>query len=322
MSASPPSQTPAPDAAAVRHLLRRLARSGGAPWLHQEVARRMAERLAIFRQRPERWLDWWGGLGGGGEAVTMLLPQAIREVAEPTTEWLHISRRGPAASTPTERGGAGRWWPLRRQAPRLVPSFAPASSVALVADRHAAPVGMVWANMMLHLSPAPDATIAQWQAALQTDGFLMFSTLGPDTLTELREVYAAAGWPAPHVPFVDMHDIGDQLVRSGFADPVMDQERITLTWSSPQALLVELRGLGANLGQARPSGLHTPRWRERLQRALAKHADGQGRLAMSFEVIYGHAFKAAPRPARGDPVSVSVDDLKASLPSQRRGRVA
>jgi malonyl-CoA O-methyltransferase len=141
----------------------------------------------------------------------------------------------------------------------------------------------------------------------------MFSTLGPDSLRELRAVYADAGWPAPHPPFADMHDLGDLLVHSGFADPVMDQETIVLTWSSPQALLTELRGLGGHLGAARHAGLRTPRWRDRLLRALADRADKQGRIRMSFELVYGHAVKPVPRSALGVVVTVPLGDLRASL---------
>ncbi len=93
-----------------------------------------------------------------------------------------------------------------------------------------------------------------------------------------------------------MHDLGDMLVQAGFADPVMDQETITLTWDSPQALLAELRSLGGNASPLRCAGLRTPRWRARLLRPWNERAGADGRLALAFEVVYGHAFKAAPRP--------------------------
>src|SRR5207247_496200 len=127
---------------------------------------------------------------------------------------------------------------------------------------------LLWANMMLHAAADPQAVFARWHRALAVDGFVMFSTLGPDTLRELRELYRACGWPAPMAELVDMHDLGDMLVHAGFADPVMDQEQITLTWATPQALLDELRTLGGNAHPQRFAGLRTPRWRERLCAAL------------------------------------------------------
>jgi malonyl-CoA O-methyltransferase len=178
---------------------------------------------------------------------------------------------------------------------------------------------MVWANMVLHLSADPVAQMAQWHRALAVDGFLMFSTFGPDTLLELRDVYQEAGWPSPHVPFVDMHDIGDQLVQQGFADPVMDQETLRLHWSSPEALVAELRGLGGNLDVQRGAGLRTPRWQRRLLDALRARAGADGRIALRFELVYGHAFKAAPRAPAGAPATVSLDQVRASLAAHRRG---
>jgi malonyl-CoA O-methyltransferase len=93
---------------------------------------------------------------------------------------------------------------------------------------------MLWANMLLHQVADPQALIAHWHRTLAVDGFLMFSCFGPDTLRELRELYRALGWPAPAHEFTDMHDWGDMLVQAGFAEPVMDMERITLTFTTPQ----------------------------------------------------------------------------------------
>lgn len=304
-AAAAPAIAPAagPDARALAHVLARLARADAAPWLHQEVARRMAERLPVIRQPPQNWLDWWGFLGGGGQAVRTVLPRARRTVVEPTEALAQRSRDALRAP----------WWAWSRRHDAQ-------RGVLLESEVPPAAAQLVWANMMLHAQSDPARTLAQWQRALAVNGYLMFSTLGPDTLRELRAVYAAAGWPAPHPPYADMHDLGDLLVHSGFADPVMDQQTIQLTWSSPQALLAELRGLGGHLGAARHPGLRTPRWRARLLQALAEHADAQGRVRLSFELVYGHAIKAAPRPAPGAPVSVPLDGLRASL-ARRRDQV-
>jgi len=144
----------------------------------------------------------------------------------------------------------------------------------------------------------------------------MFSCLGPDTLRELRQLYASLNWPPPSHDFTDMHDWGDMLVRSGFAEPVMDMERITLTFSTPAALLQELRGLGRNLHVQRFAGLRGRGWKRHLEAAvqtqLSDQANG-GRLSLSFEVIYGHAFKPAPRIAVQAQSHVTLDDFKAAL---------
>ena len=260
----------------------------------------MAERLPLIRQAPGSWIDWWGALGGSAAAVAAVLPRATRRVVEPTAELAELSRRALRR----------RWWSF---------GAPPQDQVCLAANVAPGQAQMVWANMMLHASPNPPATVAGWHAALGVGGFLMFSTLGPDSLRELRQVYADQGWPAPHPPFTDMHDIGDLLVGSGFADPVMDQELIRLSWSSPQAMLGELRSLGGHLGPGRQPGLRTPRWRERLHQALQQRADAQGRIHLSFELVYGHAFKAPPRPGRGEPATVSLESLRHSLRNRRSG---
>jgi malonyl-CoA O-methyltransferase len=144
----------------------------------------------------------------------------------------------------------------------------------------------------------------------------MFSCLGPGTLRALRDLYLRMGWPPAMADFVDMHDLGDMLVHAGFADPVMDQEVITLSWDGPQALLRELRSLGANASPDRWAGLRTPRWRARLLAELGAMAAPDGRIHMQFEVAYGHAFKAAPRAPLSAETTVSLDDMRTMVRSK------
>jgi malonyl-CoA O-methyltransferase len=111
-------------------------------------------------------------------------------------------------------------------------------------------------------------------------------------------------------------------VHSGFAEPVMDMERLTLTYSTGQAVLDDLRVLGRNLHAARHSGLRPRGWRQVLVTALETGLprDADGRLVLTVELIYGHAFKAAPKPARGPAgeAAVSMDEMRAMLRSGRR----
>ena len=129
-------------------------------------------------------------------------------------------------------------------------------------------------------------------------------------------VYAAMGWPPAGHAFTDMHDWGDMLVHAGFAEPVMDMERITLTFATPERLLQELRELGCNLHPDRFGALRGRCWRERLHAALVEHlADPaqDGQLALTFEIIYGHAFKPAPRLKMSASSAVSLQDMRAML---------
>jgi malonyl-CoA O-methyltransferase len=202
------------------------------------------------------------------------------------------------------------WWSLRRWA-------GGAPTVVLAQDLMPGQGQLLWSNMGLHGAINPQAVMAQWLRAIAVDGFLMFSTLGPGSLQTLSALYAAQGWGPALAPFVDMHDLGDMLVHAGFADPVMDQEQITLTWASADALLVELRQWGGNVAVGRHAGLRTPRWRQRLLDQLNKSADRDGRVALTLEIVYGHAFKPAPRPRLAAETSLPLEDMRAMV---RAGR--
>jgi malonyl-CoA O-methyltransferase len=144
---------------------------------------------------------------------------------------------------------------------------------------------------------------------------LMFSCLGPDTAIELRELYQELGWPPAGHDLTDMHDWGDMLIQAGFAEPVMDMERITLTYETPARLLQELAELGRNFHPARFAGLRGRHWRDKLENALAERlkTGPDGRLSLTFEVIYGHALKAQPKVKVSALSSVSVQDMRSLL---------
>ncbi|CAN7182276.1 class I SAM-dependent methyltransferase [Rhizobacter sp. LjRoot28] len=294
-AANTPPETTTPrrplDLRRVLTVLNRLVRADGPPWLHGEVARRMAERLGIIRLKPEVVVDWWGFAGAGGQALADTYPRARRIVVEPTEGLRERSRKAARA---------GRW-PWQR-----------GTGVEVVSADDLSPNGaqLIWANMMLHGVWDPTAVLDRWHRALAVDGFVMFSCLGPDTLRELRDLYARLGWPPAMAEFIDMHDLGDMLVHAGFADPVMDQETLRLSWPDAEALLAELRGLGGNASPSRFAGLRTPRWRQRLVDELNALRGPDGRLHMRFEVAYGHAFKAPPRPARSSETTVSLEQMR------------
>jgi malonyl-CoA O-methyltransferase len=176
-----------------------------------------------------------------------------------------------------------------------------------------------WQALALHEAADPQVLLAQWHKALKVGGFLMFSCLGPDTTRELREVYEALGWPPAGHQLTDMHDWGDMLVQTGFAEPVMDMERITLTYETPERLLQELRELGRNFHPARFPALRGRAWKARLLQALEQHLPRQadGRLALTFEIIYGHAMKAQPKIKVSAMSAVSVQDMQAMLHGSR-----
>lgn len=281
------------DVVALARVQQRLLRAAEPPWLHGEVARRMAERLSVIRLQPSRVVDWGSFLGASQAQLAHAYPKAQRVAVEPD---------GARCAATAARHKQPWWQPWRSAAAVLTPSELAAGEAQLL-----------WSNMVLQGVPDPAAVLAAWHRALAVDGFLMFSTLGPGSLRQLDALYARQAWPAAHAPFVDMHDLGDMLVAAGFADPVMDQEIITLTWTSPQAMLDELRAMGGNVAAGRWPGLRTPRWRDQLLSRLAQMADAEGRLAMDFEVVYGHAFRPLPRPRLSGQTEVPLADMRAMV---------
>ncbi len=163
-----------------------------------------------------------------------------------------------------------------------------------------ASVDLVFSNLMLPWSVDLDAQFRELNRILAPRGYVTFSTLGPDTLKELRGAWSEIDLAAHVHRFLDMHDIGDALVRAGFADPVMDVDRYTLTYEALPALFRDLRGVGSrNALVGRAAGLTT---RTRLARVASAYERYrvEGRLPASCEVVYGQAWRpgSAP-PVRG-----------------------
>jgi malonyl-CoA O-methyltransferase len=302
--ATDPAQRPPTIDATTAARWSRLAPASGSPWLHEEIGRRMEDRLQWIKTQPKHWADW-APLHGGLEAHALLSRRyraADSFVIEPETALRPVT--GKALAAP--------WWTARRWQGAQPRFDAPPEDG----------VDLLWANMALHMAADPQALIAQWHRLVATDGFLMFSCFGPDTLRELRLLHEARGWPPPSHEFTDMHDWGDMLVAAGFAEPVMDMERIVLTWPSAERALAELRTLGRNLHPRRFQGLRGRQWQRALCDALpgfAPSAEEPGRIALTFEIIYGHAFKPAPRVALSAESAVSLREMRSMLQRGRPG---
>ena len=266
------------------------------PWLNEEIGRRMEDRLQWIRLQPKSWVDWTPVSGGLNthHQLRLRYPEAHCHVVEPSATRKEMARQALQAP----------WW--KRWLERNKLSFAvPASSSA----------DMLWANMALHNSDNPQALLQHWHQLLAVDGFLMFSCLGPDTLRELNEVYQRLGWPPASQAFTDMHDWGDMLVQAGFAEPVMDMERLTLTYDNPERLLAELRSAGRNFHHQRFATLRGQDWYKKLIQALWQLAspNHEGRLVLTIEVIYGHAVKPLPKIKVAGETVVPLQDMRGLL---------
>lgn len=272
--------------AARRRFERAAATYEDAARLEAEVGARMLERLDYVRIEPRRILD--AGAGTAREA---------RRLAE----------RYAGASIVALDFSLGMLHRARSRGGLLSRVFRGAQPLAVCADLTRLPVaadsvGLVWSNMVLHALDEPLEALREFRRVLEPDGLLMLSTLGPDTLKELR---GATGGRVHR--FMDMHDLGDRLVAAGFAAPVMDMELITVTYPSIDAFLGELRATGQTSVRAdRARGLSGKRFLHGLRERLGVQLV-DSRLPATFELVYGHAWKGAPRAVRGAPAVVRFE---------------
>ncbi|WP_310387553.1 biotin synthase [Roseateles sp.] len=300
LTSSPPPKYEAADprevdAVALTRQTRRLAGAQTPPWLHVEVAARMAERLPIIKLKPRRVLQWSAFLGAADALLATQYPQAEQRCVELSPELLARSQAAhKRAWWRALGGGAG------------TQIGAPGSVAAGQAE-------LVWANMCLHANADLPAVLAAWHGALAVDGFVMFSCLGPDSFVELRPIFERMGWGKTAPQWWDMHDIGDAMVGAGFADPVMDQERIGLTWGDGEALLKDLRALGGNLSPERFKGCRSRAWRAKLLNELEALRAADGRLRLSLEMVYGHAFKPKPKIRVSAETTLSLEEMRAMV---------
>jgi malonyl-CoA O-methyltransferase len=285
-----------PDPLALQRQRRRLLRSPQTPWLQALMAERLAERLDWFKLDAQQVVLWQGLAGGGAQALRQRFPQAQQCWVE-EAPWLDAARRQ-----------AGPWWQ---------PWRAKRTSWQTPQQLRPGQAQLLWANLGLLGETAPEALFKAWQSALAPQGYLLFSTLGPDSFKELRALYAAQGWGPAGPDWIDLHDLGDALLRSGFADPVMDQERITLTWADGATLWRDLAALGGNLAQGRFAGLRSPRWQAAWVAAAEAALRGRdGRLSLTLEFVCGHAIRPEPRlPGES---TVSLDSLREQLAQRRK----
>ena len=265
------------------------------------ICGRLDERLDLIRLQPSTVVDLGAGCGNGVRRLQQRYRRANLVAVDLAVEMLRVARRqGP------------RWF--NRQ------HFVCADAAALpFADASA---DLVFSNLALQWCPSLDAVLQECRRILKPEGLLLFSTLGPDTLKELRQAWTAVERTRPegalatytHVnAFIDMHDIGDALIRAGFAGPVMDVERVVLTYPDVRALMRELKGLGAhNVTAGRRQSLTR---RQDLNAMIAAYDTHRrdGLIPATHEVVYGHAWapSVGARPQDGSTViTVPLDQIR------------
>jgi len=256
--------------------------------LTREIGAELLSRVAYFDLAPRTVLDLGAGTGHASRALRARFRAALVIALDLSPGMLAIAARQAR-------------WPRR---------FERVAGDACALPLRSGSIDLVHSSLALPSFADLDAALAEIRRVMTPRGLFLFSALGPDTLRELRESWAAAD-SAVHVhDFVDMHDLGSALTRAGFAEPVLDVEHYRRHFESLPALAAALRAAGArNAHAARPRGLTTRRRLATLTQAYEGRREN-GRLPATFEVIYGAAFAGEPRAARaGGEFVVSLDRL-------------
>ncbi len=288
------------------HVALQFSRRGdlsSAQFLYGEIARRMDERLRLVRLQPEQLLD--AGCGAG-QQIKLL------HARYPTARYLgqdHNPRLLQYARQSAKQHLSGGWRQTLSQW-----RGKPAQAQWLEADlAHTglAPesLDLVWSNLALHWHAAPHDVLQEWSRILKLNGLVFFSCFGPATLQEVRAAAHQAGLSTATPSFVDMHDFGDLLIEKGFADPVMDQEVLTLTYATPEKLLADVKALGGNPSLGRRPGLLGRDRYQRLLAALDAQRKTDGRLHLTIEVAYGHAWRTGTLRAAPGETRISVSAI-------------
>ena len=248
--------------------------------LQRRVRDELLSRLDYVKLEPAAVLDLGAGTGHATLALKRRYPASTVVAIDLAESMLHEARRRQT---------------LFRRFQRIC---ADAAALPL----RSGTLDLVYSNLMLQWCDVPDGVFAECRRVLRPGGLLSFTTFGPDTLVELRRAWAEADDSGVHVSrFLDMHDVGDALVRSGFAEPVMDVDRITLTYAEVRDLMRDLKAIGAhNAASGRRRGLTGKATFARVVEAYERQRR-DGRLPATYEVVYGHAWAPAAGGRRPDP---------------------
>lgn len=266
--------------------------------LQREVRERLLEKLELVTLQPNAVLD--AGCGPGGA-----LPTLAKRFRKSELLALDIA--------PGMLAEARRKKPWFRKLTTLEGALA---DMPLADDS----VDLVFSNLALQWANEPDAAFREFRRVLRGGGLLVFSTFGPDTLQELRDAWSAVDGYTHVNRFLDLHDIGDALVRTGFTEVVMDVEHFTLTYDRVQGLLRDLKAIGAhNVNAGRAHGLTGRRRFAAFEQAYEEFR-ADGKLPATYEVVYGTAWlPELPQGVRYvQDGAVSVEDLRRSLKEKRR----
>lgn len=279
--------------------------------LQKTVAERIDERLELTTVDVSRIADIGAGTGLLTEKLLQRYPHAELFAVDLSETMLQHSK----SRLQIERFAALK--PLNKILPKFNQKL---GAILINADAFALPfadgsLDMITSNLMLQWCDDLDAVFSEFRRVLRPEGLIMFTTFGPDTLKELRQAWQMADAENEHVNhFIDMHDIGDALIRAGFGQPVMDVEHFTLTYDKPMGVLQDLKAIGAtNASLNRKRGMMGKgKFHAMLQAYETLRQNGK--INATYEVVHGHAWAAqeifkGPDRDRNGVVEISLDEF-------------
>lgn len=303
-----PEMSSAPiDLNRVRELFSHPKRLKAADFIQREIATRMLERLQLVRLEPKQVLDAGCGRGADLSALQINYPQAQLIGIDAALDALQ--RGTPVIGSKSLKQKIfclPAWLSLIKNNVNANFVSGDFSHLPLLDQS----VDLVWSNLALHWHPDPDQVFKEWRRVLTVNGLLMFSCFGPDSLKEIRHAFGDTNQTPHTLPFVDMHDFGDMLIHAGFATPVMDMEIITLTYPTVAQLIAEVRSLGGNPLQTRSRGLMGKAAWQKMCENLEQSRGEDGRIPLTLEVIYGHAFKPVAKQNKPEVSIIKFDKIK------------
>ena len=274
----------------------------------QAISERLLERLELLAVKPERVLDLGCRSGYQLQALAGHYPRATIFGADPAP--------GQPAKLP-------RSWPGWLRKPAL--AGRPAVDQRIACDPHHLPFAsgsfdLVISNLLMPWCEAPHRVFAEVSRVLGEGGAYMFTSAGPDTLIEYRKAWASVDSHLHSFGLLDMHDLGDAMMKSGFAAPVLDRENITVDYPDIESLQAELRNLGAaNIAGGRRPGLMAEGAAKQLAQASPGRSE-QARFPVTLELVQGHGWKGELKSGTNDAgeISIPVESLRGSWNNRSR----
>jgi len=275
-----------------RHIRRRFERSANsfdtADFVHAATRAGLFKRLEPLLIDAKTVLD----LGAATGAASRLLEKRFKRPHIISVDLAHNM---------LQRGRAEKSW-------RSKTSFAQADAQQLPFESDS--IDVIFSNLLLPWVDDPRPVFAEVARVLRKGGLFAFATLGPDSLLEIRHAWAQVDNGVHVNRFLDMHDLGDGLVNAGLRDPVLDVDRLSVSYENADTLFKDLTAIGArNALQGRAAGLTGKNRFEAMTTALGR-ATADDRITMNLELVFGHCWGAGPR---NDPANYAINASEIGL---------